>query len=103
MPGTPGDEASAEPGGCRLRAATRSAARSRDGLKAEDSAVTGRVATLVERSRYSRGPTEADAAATLPALTNEIRRGLATPLSRRRRVLGLILPGSLFHPTQPES
>ena len=56
----------------------------------------GRVATLVERSRYSQSPADTATTATLPALTSEIRRGIAAPLTRRRRLLGLVLPRSIF-------
>jgi transglutaminase-like putative cysteine protease len=68
-----------------------------DRLDVEESAAAmGQVATLVERSRYARalGP-DADTTA-LPALTHEVRRGLVAPLSRRRRLLGLLVPRSLF-------
>ena len=65
-----------------------------DRLDVEESAAMGQVATLVERSRYARS-LQADTA-TLPALTQEIRRGIVAPLSRRRRVLGLLVPRSLF-------
>jgi transglutaminase-like putative cysteine protease len=65
-----------------------------DRLAAEESAAMGQVATLVERSRYAR-TLDADTAA-LPALTEEIRRGIVAPLSRRRRLLGLLVPRSLF-------
>jgi transglutaminase-like putative cysteine protease len=68
-----------------------------DRLDVEESAAAmGQVATLVERSRYARslGP---DARTTaLPALTQEVRRGLVAPLSRRRRLLALLVPRSLF-------
>ena len=77
----------------RVRRA-RSAAQVGDRLDAEESAAMGQVATLVERSRYARS-LDADAA-TLPALTQEIRRGIVAPLSRRRRLLGLLVPRSLF-------
>ena len=65
-----------------------------DRLEAEESAAMGQVATLVERSRYARS-LDADTA-TLPALTQEIRRGIVAPLSRRRRLQGLLVPRSLF-------
>ena len=65
-------------------------------LDGEESAAMSQVATLVERSRYSQGLTDTTATATLPALTSEVRRGIATPLSRRRRLLGLMLPRSIF-------
>ena len=65
-------------------------------LDGEEAAAMGRVATLVERSRYSRSFDDPAATSTLPALTGEIRRGLAAPLSRRRRLVGLLLPRSVF-------
>ena len=65
-----------------------------DRLDAGESAAMGQVATLVERSRYARS-LDADTAA-LPALTQEIRRGIVAPLTRRRRLLGLLVPRSLF-------
>ncbi|GAA1437611.1 DUF3488 and transglutaminase-like domain-containing protein [Microlunatus lacustris] len=67
-----------------------------DRLDAEESAAMGQVATLVERSRYARSlGADADTHA-LPALTQEIRRGIVAPLSRRRRLSGLLVPRSLF-------
>lgn len=65
-------------------------------LDAEESAAIGQVATLVERSRYSRRFDDTAAVVTVPRLTTDIRRGLAAPLSRRRRLLGLLVPRSLF-------
>jgi transglutaminase-like putative cysteine protease len=65
-----------------------------DRLDSEESAAMGQVATLVERSRYARS-LDADTDA-LPALTRDIRRGLVAPLSRRQRLLGAVLPRSLF-------
>ena len=65
-------------------------------LVGEESAAMGRVATLVERSRYSQGLTDTTATATLPALTSEIRRGITAPLTRRQRLLGTLLPRSIF-------
>lgn len=65
-------------------------------LDGEESVAMGRVATLVERSRYARSVGDGSATAALPQLTTEIRRGLAAPLSRRQRLLGLVLPRSLF-------
>ena len=56
----------------------------------------GRVATLVERARYARTFTDTEAASQLPAVTQEIRRGIAAPASRVRRVLAVLLPRSLF-------
>jgi transglutaminase-like putative cysteine protease len=65
-------------------------------LDTEESAALGQVATLVERSRYSRRFDDVAATATLPALTQEIRRGIAAPLGRGQRLLGLVLPRSVF-------
>ncbi len=65
-------------------------------LEQDESAAMGQVATLVERSRYARSVGDAGATDVLPQLTTEIRRGLVAPLSRRRRLLGLVLPRSLF-------
>jgi hypothetical protein len=56
----------------------------------------GQVATLVERARYARTFTDTEAASQLPAVTHEIRRGIAAPASRVRRVLAVLLPRSLF-------
>lgn len=72
-------------------------------LDAPESAAMGQVATLVERSRYSRRFDDATAAAGVPQLTTEIRRGLSAPLSRRRRLRALLLPRSLFRrgPREP--
>jgi hypothetical protein len=56
----------------------------------------GRVATLVERARYARAFTDTEAARTLPAVTQEIRRGIAAPSGRGRKVLAVLLPRSLF-------
>lgn len=65
-------------------------------LDTPESAAIGQVATLVERSRYSRRFDDLEATAGVPQLTSEIRRGIAAPLSRRRRLLGLLVPRSLF-------
>jgi len=70
-------------------------------LEREESAAMGQVATLVERSRYARSLGDETAAAALPRLTSEVRRGLAAPLTRRRRLLGLVLPRSLFRRPRP--
>ena len=69
-------------------------------LERDESAAMGQVATLVERSRYARELGDAGTAA-LPQLTSEIRRGLAAPLTRRQRVLGTVLPRSLFRRARP--
>jgi hypothetical protein len=71
-------------------------------LDHEEAAAMGRVATLVERSRYARSVGDDTATAALPQLTTEIRRGLAAPLTRRRRLLGLVLPRSLFRRSRQE-
>jgi transglutaminase-like putative cysteine protease len=71
-------------------------------LDHEESAAMGQVATLVERSRYARSVGDDSATAALPQLTTEIRRGLAAPLTRRRRLLGQVLPRSLFRRSRRE-
>lgn len=63
-------------------------------LDAEESAAMGRVAVLVEQGRYSRS-LDAQGLEDLPAVTQQIRRGLAPP-SRWRRWLATVLPKSLF-------
>ena len=65
-------------------------------LEGEDAASMGRVATLVERARYARAFTDTEAAAELPTVTQEIRRGIAAPLGPVRRALAVVLPRSLF-------
>jgi transglutaminase-like putative cysteine protease len=60
----------------------------------------GRVATLVERARYARAFADTEAASQLPAVTQEIRRGIAAPSSPVRKVLAVLLPRSLF-PRRP--
>lgn len=61
-----------------------------------DSDTMTRVATLVERSRYSRTFSDAEATRSLPAMTADIRRGLAQPQSRWRRARAVLVPRSLF-------
>jgi len=65
-------------------------------LDAEEAASMGRVATLVERARYARNFTDAEAATELPTVTREIRRGIAAPLGPLRRLWAVVLPRSLF-------
>ena len=65
-------------------------------LDTEEAASMGRVATLVERARYARTFTDTDAAAQLPTVTQEIRHGIAAPVSPFRRLLAVVLPRSLF-------
>jgi transglutaminase-like putative cysteine protease len=63
-------------------------------LDAEESAAMGRVAVLVEQGRYSRS-LDAGGLEDLPAVTQQIRRGLA-PTSRWRRLVATVVPKSLF-------
>ncbi|HEY5981414.1 MAG TPA: DUF3488 and transglutaminase-like domain-containing protein [Microlunatus sp.] len=63
-------------------------------LDAEESAAIGRVAVLVERGRYARS-LDGSGLDDLPAVTQQIRRGLAPP-SRWRRFLATVLPKSLL-------
>ncbi len=65
-------------------------------LEGEDAASMARVATLVERARYARTFTDDDATRTLPAVTTDIRRGLASPRGPVRRALAVLLPRSLW-------
>jgi transglutaminase-like putative cysteine protease len=74
-----------------------------DRLDDEESESMGRVATLVERSRYARNFDHGDAIGELPTMTSEIRRGVAAPADWRRKVIALLLPRSLFRrpPKEP--
>lgn len=67
-----------------------------DRLHGTDSDTMTRVATLVERSRYSQTFADEEATRSLPGMAGEIRRGLAQPESRWRRVLAVVVPRSLF-------
>ena len=55
-------------------------------LDEEESESMSRVATLVERSRYARSFDHGGSMNELPAMTSEIRRGVAAPADLRRRV-----------------
>ena len=70
-------------------------------LEGEEAASMGRVATLVERARYAKTFTDTEAAAELPTVTQEIRRGIAAPLGPMRRLLAVVLPRSLFPRRKP--
>jgi transglutaminase-like putative cysteine protease len=65
-------------------------------LEGEESAAMSQVATLVERSRYSRTFDDADAARGLPIITEEIRRAIAAPQPRHRQLFAFLLPRSIF-------
>ncbi|HEX8509560.1 MAG TPA: hypothetical protein VF635_08710, partial [Propionibacteriaceae bacterium] len=54
------------------------------------------VATLVERSRYARSFVDEETTRSLPAMADDIRRGLAQPQSRWRRFRALVAPRSLL-------
>ncbi len=56
----------------------------------------GRVATLVERARYSRELGPDQVTESLPELTDRIRHGLAAPQPRSRRLLAFLFPRSIF-------
>jgi transglutaminase-like putative cysteine protease len=71
-------------------------------LDDEESESMSRVATLVERSRYARSFDHGDAMSELPAMTSEIRRGVAAPADLSRRLMALLLPRSLFRRTPQE-
>ena len=65
-------------------------------LDSPESSAMASVATLVERSRYARVFTDEEAARELPRVTEDIRRGIAAPQTRRRKVLAFLLPRSIF-------
>jgi transglutaminase-like putative cysteine protease len=65
-------------------------------LPPEESETMGQVALLVERSRYARTFTDADTSRRLATMTKEVRRGLARPQTRWRRLWATVLPKSLF-------
>ncbi|MDQ1483042.1 MAG: hypothetical protein QOF35_1118, partial [Actinomycetota bacterium] len=65
-------------------------------LPSGDSDTMTQVATLVERSRYSRAFGDDEATRSLPGMAHDIRRGLALPQSRWRRVRAFVIPKSLF-------
>jgi transglutaminase-like putative cysteine protease len=71
-------------------------------LDDEESDSMSRVATLVERSRYARSFDQGGAVSELPAMTSEIRRGVAAPADLSRRLMALLLPRSLFRRTPQE-
>jgi transglutaminase-like putative cysteine protease len=71
-------------------------------LDEEESESMSRVATLVERSRYARSFDHGGSMDELPAMTSEIRHGVAAPADLRRRVMALLLPRSLFRRTPRE-
>ena len=65
-------------------------------LDADESATMGRVALMVEQSRYAPNFTDADGSRRLAAMTKDVRRGLARPQSRWRRFLATVFPRSIF-------
>jgi transglutaminase-like putative cysteine protease len=71
-------------------------------LDDEESDSMSRVATLVERSRYARRFDQGGAVTELPAMTSEIRRGVAAPADFRHRLMALLFPRSLFRRTPQE-
>jgi transglutaminase-like putative cysteine protease len=71
-------------------------------LDDEESDSMSRVATLVERSRYARSFDHGGAMGELPAMTSEIRRGVAAPADLPSRLIALLLPRSLFRRTPKE-
>ena len=73
-----------------------------DRLDEEESKSMGRVATLVERSRYARTFDGGGAVEELPTMTSEIRHGVAAPTDWRRKAMALLLPRSLFRRTKKE-
>ncbi len=71
-----------------------------DRLESADSDTMTRVATLVERSRYAQHFTDEEATRSLPEMAHDIRRGIAQPQSRRRRLRAFLIPTSLFRRTR---
>ncbi len=67
-----------------------------DRLEQPESASMGQIATLVERSRYARSVELSETGTDLPTMTTEIRRGIAAPRSRLRRILAVVFPRSVF-------
>jgi transglutaminase-like putative cysteine protease len=65
-------------------------------LEGGDTDTMTRVATLVERSRYARSFADEEATRSLPGMAQEIRRGIAKPQTRWRRLQALVVPRSLF-------
>jgi len=65
-------------------------------LDVPESSAMASVATLVERSRYSRVFTDEEAARDLSRVTEDIRKGIAAPQSLRRKVFAFLLPRSIF-------
>lgn len=64
-------------------------------LDQPESDALGRVAVLVERGRYARS-LDQTGLEELPEVTQQIRRGLAAPQSRWRRIRATLVPTSLF-------
>ncbi|HET9647167.1 MAG TPA: DUF3488 and transglutaminase-like domain-containing protein [Microlunatus sp.] len=65
-------------------------------LPPEESAAMSQVALLVEQSRYGRTFEDAEGTRRLAAMTQDVRRGLAQPQSRWRKLSAVLLPRSLF-------
>jgi transglutaminase-like putative cysteine protease len=91
------DHGGAWPGGSPRSIGNEVASR----LDQEEAASMSRVATLVERSRYAQSFADTEAAEKLPGMTQEIRRGIAAPVSLARRLRAVILPKSLFRRRSP--
>ncbi len=67
-----------------------------DGLEQPESVSMGQIATLVERSRYARSVELSETGTDLPTMTSDIRRGIAAPRSRWRRIRAVVFPRSVF-------
>lgn len=65
-------------------------------LQSSESDTMTVVATLVERSRYARTFVDEEATRSLPGMADDIRRGLAEPQSRWRRLKAVVAPRSLL-------
>ena len=65
-------------------------------LEGPDSDTMTRVATMVERSRYAQSYRDEEGTRALPAMAQDIRRGIAQPQSRWRRFRAVVAPRSLL-------
>jgi len=70
-------------------------------LDEPDSESMARVATLVERARYAKTVTDEPATGELATMAGQIRRGLAAPAGRMRKMRAFLLPSSVFRRRPP--
>ncbi|HLQ82165.1 MAG TPA: hypothetical protein VK103_01410, partial [Bacillota bacterium] len=67
------------------------------GMGRDDAEDVGRLALLVERSRYSRGLDDVSDVAGVDRLTDRVRTAVIGPASRGQRVRARLWPRSLWH------